>query len=131
MRELRKLEGDEEAFYKLFEPPMSLDRVDFRDDDFILKGAPAVILTISPHPVNAAIASCNMEMEAAALGLGALYVGYFTLMARRNQRLRDYLGLDALDRRMLRSICDWNGKQFPVQTTLPYRRPAHPAPSHP
>ena len=98
MDELRKLEGNEEAFYKIFEPPMSLDRVNFRDDNFILKGAPAVIVTVSPHPVNAAIASCNMEMQAASMGLGALYVGYFTLMARRNQRLRDYLGLNEKDR---------------------------------
>jgi len=120
IEELRKLEGDEEAFYKLFEPPMSLDRVDFRDDDFILKGAPAVILTISPHPVNAAIASCNMEMEAAALGLGALYVGYFTLMARRNQRLRDYLGLDAKDRVITCLALGWPDVEY--RRTVPRRK---------
>ena len=120
MEELRSLEGNEEAFYKIFEPPMSLDRVNFRDDNFILKGAPAVIVTVSPHPVNAAIASCNMEMEAAALGLGALYVGYFTLMARRNQRLRDYLGLTDKDRVITCLALGWPDVEY--QRTVPRKK---------
>lgn len=93
MEELRKLRFNEEDFYKVFPPPMSLSRVHFEDDDFLFKGAPALILTVSPHAVNAAIASCNMEMQAAAMGLGALYVGFFTRLAAASQRLRDYLGL--------------------------------------
>ena len=97
MRELRSLRDDEAAFYRVFPPPMSLSRVHFEDDDFLFKGAPAVILTLSPHPVNAAIASCNMEMQAAAMGLGALYVGFFTRLAETSQALRDFLALRAED----------------------------------
>ena len=97
MAELRKLKDDEEAFYTVFPPPMSLSRVHFEDDDFLFKGAPAVILTVSPHAVNAAIASCNMEMEAAALGLGALYVGFFARLAAHSEALRSFLGLRAED----------------------------------
>ncbi|MCR5576299.1 MAG: nitroreductase family protein [Oscillospiraceae bacterium] len=97
MAELRKLKDDEQAFYTVFPPPMSLSRVHFEDDDFLFKGAPAVILTVSPHAVNAAIASCNMEMEAAALGLGALYVGFFARLAAHSEALRSFLGLKPED----------------------------------
>ena len=98
IRELRKLRDDEDAFYAVFPPPMSLDRVNFDDDDFFFKGAPAVILTVSPHAVNAALASAAMELEAAALGLGALYVGFFTRIAEKNAVVREYLGLAEKDR---------------------------------
>lgn len=93
MRELRSLQYDEAAFYRVFPPPMSLSRVHFDDDDFLFKGAPAVILTLSPNPVNAAIASCNMEMQAAAMGLGVLYVGFLTRLAETSIPLRAFLGL--------------------------------------
>ena len=97
MAELRKLKDDETAFYRVFPPPMSLSRVHFDDDDFLFKGAPSVILTVSPNTINAAIASCNMEMEASALGLGALYVGYFTRLVAHNDVLRSFLGLKSED----------------------------------
>ena len=93
MRELRSLQYDEAAFYRVFPPPMSLSRVHFDDDDFLFKGAPAVILTVSPNPVNAAIASCNMEMQAAAMGLGVLYVGFLPRLAEASSSLREFLGL--------------------------------------
>ena len=93
MEELRKLRDDPAAFDRVFPPPMSRSRIHFEDDDFLFKGAPALILTVSPHAVNAAIASCNMEMEAAALGLGALYVGIFTRLAAQSDALRRHLGL--------------------------------------
>lgn len=93
MREMRSLRDDEAAFSRVFPPPMSLSRVQFEDDDFLFKGAPAVILTVSPHPVNAAIASCNMEMTAAAMGLGVLYVGFFTRLTENSPALREFLAL--------------------------------------
>ncbi len=94
MRELRAICDDEEAFRKVFPPPMSRDRMHFEDDNFLFKGAPAIILNFSPHTVNAAIAAASMELEAAALGLGALYVGIFTRLAANSPALRDFLGLE-------------------------------------
>ena len=38
-----------------------------------------------------------MEMQAAALGLGALYVGFFVRLAATSKRLREYLGLREKD----------------------------------
>ncbi len=96
--ELRKLEHDEDAFYSVFPPPMSLSRVNFRDDDFFFKGAPAVILTLSPNEVNASIASANMELMAASMGLGMLYVGFFTRLVKKNEAIRGFLGLKEDDR---------------------------------
>lgn len=98
MGEMRKLRESEEAFYAVFPPPMSLDRVNFDDDDFLFKGAPALILTVSPSAVNASLAAAAMELEAAALGLGALYVGFFVRLAEKVSALREYLGLQEKDR---------------------------------
>lgn len=97
MEEFRKLKGDEEAFGRIYPPPMSLDRVDFADDDFMFKGAPAVIVTVSPHTVNAAVASANMELMAVALGVGVVYIGFFVRLAAKNERVREFLGLKPED----------------------------------
>ena len=97
MGEMRKLRESEEAFYAVFPPPMSLDRVNFDDDNFLFKGAPALILTVSPSAVNASLAAAAMELEAAALGLGALYVGFFVRLAEKVPALREYLGLAERD----------------------------------
>ena len=93
MQELRRYRDDPEGFADVFPPPMTTSRVNFDDDDFLFKGAPVVILTLSPNAVNASIAASNMELQAASLGLGALYVGFFTRLATRNGCLRTYLGL--------------------------------------
>ncbi len=98
MEELRGYRGDPEAFAKVFPPPMSTDRINFDNDDFLFKGAPVIILTLSPHEVNAAIATANMELQAVSLGLGALYVGFFTRLAAGSARLRACLGLHESDR---------------------------------
>jgi len=93
MAELRSYEHDEEAFAKVFPPPMSRDRMDFSDDNFLFKGAPVVIMTVSPHTVNATIAAANMELQAVSMGLGMLYVGFFVRMAAISRPIREYLGL--------------------------------------
>lgn len=98
MEELRRYRDDHESFAKVFPPPMTTRRIDFDYDDFLFKAAPAVILTLSPHTVNAAIASANMELQAVSLGLGVLYVGFFTRLAAKNARLREYLGLRDTDK---------------------------------
>ena len=98
MEELRTYRNDPESFAKVFPPPMTARRINFDYDDFLFKGAPAVIVTLSPHTVNAAIASANMELQAVSLGLGVLYVGFFTRLAAGNEKLRAYLGLQDSDK---------------------------------
>lgn len=103
MEEFRKLKGDPEAFAKVFPPPMSPDRVNFDDDDFLFKGAPTIVMTVAPNPanasiaasapVNAALVSANMELQAVSLGVGMVYIGFFALLAAGNKRLQEYLGL--------------------------------------
>lgn len=61
--------------------------------DTLFYDAPAVILTVSDHDVNASLASANMELMANAMGLGALYVGFFVVAAARSQELQEFLGL--------------------------------------
>ena len=98
MEELRSYRDDPQRFAEVFPPPMTTKRIDFDYDDFFFKGAPAIILTISPHTVNAAIATANMELQAVSLGLGALYVGFFTRLAAGSGRIRAYLGLRDTDK---------------------------------
>ncbi len=93
MEELRSYRDNHESFAKVFPPPMTTRRVNFDYDDFLFKGAPSVIITVSPHTVNASIATANMELQAVSLGLGALYVGFFTRLAAKNVRLRSFLRL--------------------------------------
>ena len=62
-------------------------------EDTLFYHAPAVILTVSDHDVNAALASANMELMAHAMGLGALYVGFFVRAAAHSRELQQFLGL--------------------------------------
>ena len=98
MEELRKYRYDAAAFAEVFPPPMTTKRIDFDYDDFLFKGAPVVILVLSPSAVNASLATANMELQAASLGMGALYVGFFTRLTEKNERIRAYLGLSDTDR---------------------------------
>ena len=97
MEELRSYRNDPERFAAVFPPPMTTKRINFDDDDFLFKGAPVIILTVSPHMVNATIATANMELQAVSMGMGALYVGIFTRLAAGNERIRSYMGLRDTD----------------------------------
>lgn len=114
MEEFRKLKGDPAAFAEVFPPPMSLDRVDFTDDNFLFKGAPNIVLTVVKNPpgasvaasapVNAVIASADMELQAVSQGIGVLYIGFFAMLAAKNPVLRAYLGL-APEERVVTCLC--------------------------
>ncbi|MGI6004304.1 MAG: nitroreductase family protein [Christensenellales bacterium] len=62
-------------------------------DGFLFYGAPALILTVSPHDLNAGLASMSMELMAEALGLGVLYVGRFTRPVNQDEGIRNMLGI--------------------------------------
>lgn len=118
--ELKSYEHDEEAFRKVFPPPMSRSRMDFNDGNFLFKGAPAVILTVSPHTVNATIAAADMELQAVAEGLGMLYVGFFVRMAANSKKIRDFLGLEE-DEQVVNCLCfGWPDVEY--QRTVPRKK---------
>ena len=118
--ELRSYEHDEEAFRKVFPPPMSRDRMDFTDDNFLFKGAPVVILTVSPSLVNGTIAAANMELQGCAMGLGMLYVGFFVRMAAHSKKVRDFLGL-ADEEQVVNCLCfGWSDVEY--LRTVPRRK---------
>lgn len=120
MEQLRSYEHDEEAFKKVFPPPMSRDRMDFANDHFLFKGAPVVILTVSPSVVNATIAAANMELQAVSQGLGMLYVGFFVRMAAISDRIRDFLGL-AEGEQVVNCLCfGWPDVEY--KRTVPRRK---------
>lgn len=72
--------------------------MEFDNEDFLFKGGDTVILTLSPAPVDAAIASANMELVANSLGIGMVYVGYFVALVAQSPRLRQWIGLQESDR---------------------------------
>ncbi len=120
MDELRSYEHDPEAFARVFPYPMSRDRMDFKNDDFLFKGAPVVILTVSPSVVNGTIAAANMELQAVSMGLGMLYVGFFVRMAQGSRRIRDYLGLNEEDQ-VVNCLCfGWPDVEY--KRTVPRRK---------
>jgi len=63
------------------------------NEQFLFRGAHTVILVISSHDVNAAIAASNMELMAEALGIGAMYAGDFTWIANKSEEIRKLLNL--------------------------------------
>lgn len=55
--------------------------------------APTILLVAAPSPVDAALASANIELMANALGLGNVYCGFFLLAADGNQMIQDWMQL--------------------------------------
>lgn len=64
-----------------------------KDSDRIFFNAPAVILVVSKTPVNAALASTNMELMTNALGLGTFYSGFLVRASQNNKEMREFLEL--------------------------------------
>lgn len=62
-------------------------------EDRIYFQAPALILVVSPTPINGGLASANMELMTNALGLGTFYSGFTVRAAQNNQKIREFLGL--------------------------------------
>ena len=73
--------------------PMDLKKLARAKDDFLFKRAPTVIVVTASSEVDGALAAVNMEQMAHSLGLGALYVGFFTHLANWNWPLRRYLNI--------------------------------------
>ena len=65
--------------------------------DGVFFNAPAAIVTVSPHVVNATLASSNMELMINALGLGTFFSGFMTLAAEKNPAIKHALGLKETD----------------------------------
>ena len=61
--------------------------------DGLFFNAPAVILVVSDSPVNASLASSNMELMTNALGLGTFFSGFFIKAAQENKEIMKFLGL--------------------------------------
>lgn len=121
MEELRRLEHDEEAFSEVFPTSLKKLRMDFSDDDFLFKGAPAILITVSPSMINASIASANMELMAVSEGLGAVYIGIFVRLAEKNKRIRDFLGL--LDNEQICSCLSLGYPAVTYKRTPPRKMP--------
>lgn len=62
-------------------------------EDKIYFHAPALILVVSPTPINGGLASTNMELMTNALGLGTFYSGFTVRAAQGNDKIREFLGL--------------------------------------
>lgn len=63
------------------------------ENDKVFFNAPALIIVVSEHVVNASLASSNMELMTNALGLGTFFSGFFALAAQGNEEMREMLGL--------------------------------------
>ncbi|HBC97167.1 MAG TPA: nitroreductase [Clostridium sp.] len=60
-------------------------------NDRIFFNAPAVVVVTALSPVDAALASSNMELVADTLGLGVLFSGFFVRAANESQDIIDFL----------------------------------------
>lgn len=62
-------------------------------EDKLFFKAPTLIVVVSDSPVNAALASSNMELMTDALGLGTFFSGFFVRASNGNEKIREFLGL--------------------------------------
>lgn len=90
----------EEVAVKLFrriKPIASLWMKDAKevtvDDNFFFKKAPTVILVVSKNETNGSLAASNMSLMAESFGLGVLYSGFFSDVAKYSPKLRKLLNL--------------------------------------
>lgn len=70
---------------------------DPKQNDSLFFNAPAIILTVSSSPINASLASSNMELMTNALGLGTFFSGFFTRAAESNKAISQFLGISETD----------------------------------
>ncbi|SJZ39254.1 nitroreductase family protein [Anaerorhabdus furcosa] len=75
----------------------SAKRVDI-DDHFLFKKAPLVLIVMAKSTTNGMIATTHMALMAEALGLGVLYSGFFTTVAKYSFAVRKALGIKHNDR---------------------------------
>lgn len=66
---------------------------DPKGEDKLFFNAPLIILTVSESPVNASLASSNMELMTNALGLGTFFSGFLVKAAEGNKEISEFLGL--------------------------------------
>lgn len=88
-------------------------------DDYLFKGAPAVIVVTAPRTFAAdgILAAANIEQMAHNMGLGVLHVGFFVYLANFSPWLRSRLHIG-----LGRTICDCLAVGFPAvhyQRTAP------------
>lgn len=70
--------------YKLFQ-------VDPKKGDKLFYNAPSLIIVTAKNPVNGHLASGNMELMTNALGLGAVYCGFFIVASEKNSEIGKFL----------------------------------------
>jgi nitroreductase len=61
--------------------------------DGLFYNATALILLVSDSPVDASLAASNMELLAAAQGIGSFYGGFFMRVAQHNREIKETLGI--------------------------------------
>lgn len=67
--------------------------VDKKKGDGLFYNAPALIIVTAKNPTNGDLASGNMELMTNALGLGAVYCGFFIVAAEQNKEIAKFLGI--------------------------------------
>lgn len=63
-------------------------------EDFLFRNAPAVLYITSDWDLDAGLAAQNIELMAVSEGLGALYNGYLQRVSDRNEKLKNWLGIE-------------------------------------
>ena len=90
-------------------------------DGYIFRGAPCAVLVCSKTPANALISAAYMELYAASMGYGGVYVGRLITALRQIPELREKIGLSAEDEPV---TCFAFGRPAVRYQRVPRREPA-------
>lgn len=83
----------EKLYAKMWTNMYKRFKVDPVSGDRLFYNAPALILVTAKNPTNGDLASGNMELMTNALGLGAVYCGFFTFAAEKSPQIREFLAI--------------------------------------
>lgn len=89
------------------------------EEDYLFRNAPVVMFVASQWPLDAGLASQNMENMANAQGLGVLFDGYLASIADINEELKTWLGIEGKE---IRSCMLLGYPNVKYQRTTPKRK---------
>ncbi|MBQ7567977.1 nitroreductase family protein [bacterium] len=93
MRKFRRIAKIAAFIGRFIKLPINAQRYVDKPDDYLLHGAPVAIIAVGNNPLDASLATANMELMAEALGLGALHNGIFVGLANISPTAKKMLGV--------------------------------------
>lgn len=85
-------------------------------DQFFFYGAPLVILVVADNKTDGILAAANMKLVADSYGLGTLYSGFFSMVAKWSKKVRRTLALPKGKKVIMTLVLGYPNKKYQRST---------------